>query len=160
MDFDPRSGGPRRAIGFGIPPIRLEEEEDQGATGDRLRPGRAEVSARLSPEAAREGVATLLEERQLIIRLLTEKKIEKDDALKLVADNRELILFMQGGSPYKFATEKVIYCLLAFSAAITLTLATLHALGKLDAAVMTTFVGTTVGGTLTTIAQKLGKVGR
>jgi hypothetical protein len=159
MDFDPRSGGPRRTIGFGIP-IRLEEEEDQGATADRLRPGRAAVSTRLSPEAAREVVDTLLEERRLVTRLLTEKKIEKDDALKLLADNRELILFMQGGSPYKFATEKVIYWLLAFSATITVTLATLHALGKLEAAVMTTFVGTTVGGTLTTIAQKLGKVGR
>jgi len=43
---------------------------------------------------------------------------------------------------------------------VILLLAGLHALGKLDAAVMTTFVGRQLVGTLATIAQKLGKVGR
>ena len=53
----------------------------------------------MTPDTAREFVGRLLDERQQITDLLTEKKIEKDDALKLLAENRELILFMEGGSP-------------------------------------------------------------
>ncbi len=160
MDFKPAVGRPRRTIGFGLPEIRMEEEEDQGTTADRLRQGRAELSTPVSSKAAAGSIEALLDERRQIIDLLTKKELGKGDALTLLADNRQPILFMQGGSPYKFATEKVIYSLLAFSATVILVLAALNAAGKLDVAVMTTFVGTTVGGTLTTIAQKLGKVGR
>jgi hypothetical protein len=158
MEFNLGTGERRRHIGFGATPARMEEWEQRSA--EPLPMGRADVASGVAPEATYSLLLRLMDEREHFTRLLTEKKIRKAEALRLLGDNRELILFMQGGSPYKFATEKVIRWLLLFSTAITLILAGFHAAGKLDAAVMTTFVGTTVGGTLTTIAQKLGKVGR
>jgi hypothetical protein len=63
--------------------------------------------------------------------------------------------------PLPFRTEHVVYAILAFSMATIVVLAYLTANGPhpLPTEVTTGFVGTVVGGTLTTIAQKLGKIG-
>jgi len=147
-----------RTIGFRPSSIRMEEEEEQGATYPET--GKAETLTRVGSEALSRALVEFTDERQRIIALIGDQKIEKDVALKLLAGNQELIAMMRGLSPYKFGTEKVIYSLLVFSAVVILTLALLNATGKVSVEVTTTFMGTVVGGTLTTIAQKLGKIGR
>ena len=67
-------------------------------------------------------------------------------------------LLLSGKS--SFRTEKVIYGILVFSAVVLITLACLTAFAGLAKEVTITFAGTVVGGTIATIAQKLGKVGR
>jgi hypothetical protein len=75
-------------------------------------------------------------------------------------ENRQFMVLLRGGSPYKFGTEKVIYSILLFSAIVLVVLACLTAFYGLPKEVTITFVGTVLGGTIATIAQKLGKVGR
>ena len=84
-------------------------------------------------------------------------KLTAADKFKLLEETR---LLMAQLYPARFKTEKVIYSILIFSALVILVLAPLTALGKLPAEVTVTFIGTVVGGTIATIAQKLGKIGR
>ena len=158
MKNDKSAGWHRRhSIGFGVPPvIRMEEEED-GVGGSSSGPM---YGALLSQADSSGALMALISERERIIDLLGENKIDKAQALALLADNRQILLSMQGRSRFGFATEKVIYALLTFSAGVIALLAYLNTTGKLPTDVTMTFVGTVVGGTLTTIAQKLGKVGR
>lgn len=66
MEFKPAVGRPSRSIGFGLPLIRMEEEEDQGTAADRLRHGRAEAAMPMPAEVASRAIDALIEERRRI----------------------------------------------------------------------------------------------
>jgi len=158
--------GPKWRIGFypGPPQIRMEEEEE---SPEPERPIRGRISTsqeRESSTAAEEPdaeqplnqlLAALFQERVVIL----QSTLPNDEKIKLLEQNRLAIATVRGGRSYKFATEYVIYAILFFSAFMITVLSLLTAFGHLPQEVTITFVGTVVGGTIATIAQKLGKVG-
>jgi hypothetical protein len=146
----------RFRIGFYPGPHQIRMEEEEGREDDNLRYGQAEVIDKASSEA----IAELLQQRATIIRSMDVSKLSTDEKFKLMEDTREMMIQLYGGNPTKFATEKVIYAILTFSGVVIIVLALLTSFAGLSSQVTTTFVGTVVGGTIATIAQKLGKVGR
>jgi hypothetical protein len=100
----------------------------------------------------------LVRERSEIIKMIEIQKLKVGEATRLLEQNSQLIGRVRGR--YSFGTEKVIYSILGFSAIVIVTLSWLTAFHGLPKEVTITFVGTVVGGTIATIAQKLGKVGR
>jgi hypothetical protein len=147
---------------FSAPPtIRMEEEEDfEMPAHEKSAFGKAKIIESLSPDVAGRLVEQLIEERRIIIDSLNKGNISTKDKMKLLDENRQFMVLLRGGSPYKFGTEKVIYSILLFSAIVLVVLACLTAFYGLPKEVTITFVGTVLGGTIATIAQKLGKVGR
>ncbi|MGV7217206.1 hypothetical protein [Bradyrhizobium sp. UFLA05-112] len=146
--------GPRWRIGFypGPPQIRMEEEESPSSTSPPDY-GRTEKIG----EAGKQGIQELLRQRAVIIDSIGIAELSFDEKFKLIEETR---LLMTQLNPPRFATEKVIYSILIFSAVVILMLAPLTAMGKLPPEITVTFIGTAVGGTIATIAQKLGKIGR
>lgn len=146
----------KNPIGFPLPgPFpRMEEEDD---TQELSRTGFGESQSPLTKEEKEMLFDGLMRER---IYLLEAKDIENREKLKLLEGNRQLFIAVLGGSPYKFGSEKVIYAILIFSATVLVVLSLLTAFYQLPQEVTITFVGTVLGGTIATIAQKLGKVGR
>jgi hypothetical protein len=135
----------------GPPEIRMEEEEEpETQTWDYGRTERID-------EVAKHNIDELLRQRALIIGSMDIAKLSAEEKFKLLEETRLVIAQLY---PARFKTEKVIYSILVFSALVILVLAPLTALGKLPAEVTVTFIGTVVGGTIATIAQKLGKIGR
>jgi hypothetical protein len=147
---------PRFRIGFHPGPHQIRTEEEEGRDDDDLRYGQAEVVDRISSGA----IAELLRQRAMLIDSMDVSKLSNVEKFKLMEDTREMMIQLYGGNPTKFATEKVIYAILTFSGAVIIVLALLTSFAGLSSQVTTTFVGTVVGGTIATIAQKLGKVGR
>lgn len=149
---------PKRQIGFiqDHPNIRMEEEEGPGSFEEA--PIRMPAFVEMSKEDKTRFFEQLVDERKTIL----ESKFTVRERLKLLEENRQFLAVANGGSPYKFGTEKVIYGILIFSAVVILALACLNVFSPkpLPTEVTSTFVGTVVGGTIATIAQKLGKVGR
>ena len=141
----------RRPAGFieGAPTIRMEEDADEGYARGM---GFADT-ARFQDLLER-----LARERMEIIKLIEIQKLNVAEATKLLEQNSQLIARVRGR--YSFGTEKVIYSILGFSAIVIVILSWLTAFHSLPQEVTITFVGTVVGGTIATIAQKLGKVGR
>jgi hypothetical protein len=147
----------RRPIGFvpsvtGVPTIRMEEAAD-GEEYERHSRGSAEIVRQWQSMAER-----LCHEREEILDLIKNQKLSVKEGAKLLQANSQLIERLRGG--YSFGTEKVIYSILIFSGIVIVILSCLTAFLKLPEGVTTTFVGTVVGGTIATIAQKLGKIGR
>jgi hypothetical protein len=146
--------GPKWRIGIypGPPQIRMEEEEQpETRTWDS---GRIERGV---DEVAKHHIDQLLQQRASILNSMDIAKLSAEEKFKLLEETR---LVMAQLNPARFKTEKVIYSILLFSGLVILVLAPLTALGKLPAEVTVTFIGTVVGGTIATIAQKLGKIGR
>jgi hypothetical protein len=143
-------------MGFypGPPQIRMEEEE--GPSPQTPDYGRAEIV----DEVAKEAIGELLRQRARIIDAMDVASLTAEDKFKLLEDTRLMMSKLYGGDSTKFSTEKVIYSILTFSGVVIVVLALLTSFQKLPVEVTTTFVGTVVGGTIATIAQKLGKVGR
>lgn len=142
---------------LGRPTIRNEERssgtrEPIGFEDDLLddQPVRAKVAAdHISAALLRQ----LTEERRTI---LNDPKLSTRERLRLLESNRETIVLASGGSIKK--TENVVYSILIFGAAVIIILALLTVFGGLPSEVTLTFVGTVLGGTIATIAQKLGKI--
>jgi len=156
---------PRWRIGLypGPQQVRMEEEEE-APEGARFVRGRAST---VDPHAASAdtqeigdpAVAALIEERLMILKSINLENLSAGEKLKLLEQNRLSLNTLRGGRMYKFGTEAVIYSILIFSGVLILALAVLTAKYDLPKEVTITFVGTVVGGTIATIAQKLGKVG-
>ena len=147
---------PKWRIGFypGPPQIRMEEEEGSSSQTSDYR--RAATVDRI----AEQHIDELLDQRARLIESMNVPELSTEDKFKLLEDTRLLMIQLRGGNPVRFATEKVIYAILIFSALVIVVLALLTAFSGLPKEVAITFVGTVVGGTIATIAQKLGKVGR
>jgi hypothetical protein len=151
---------PKRQIGFiqETPPLRMEEAVGPGSSQEETGP--KPPLSELSDEDKMRFIQWLLEERRTI--LASSEKLTVKQKLKLLEENRQFLAVANGGSPFKFGTEKVIYGILIFSALVIIVLACLNVFSPtpLPTEVTSTFVGTVVGGTIATIAQKLGRVGR
>jgi hypothetical protein len=147
---------------FHIPIVRMEEEEQtedearrvQGFSRGIADPLTVEDS-RVSSERMQELFATLMRERQAI---LADEKIRTKDKLRLLESNHRAILLLRGGRYKVFQSEYVVYSILAFSAFVLIALALLNVFAGLSTDVTLAFVGTTIGGTIATIAQKLGRI--
>lgn len=141
----------KRPIGFVVnkPEIVMEEAADAGDYG--LEKGTAYST--VLPETWDRLIRELAEERFAIIK----GEFKMDDKLKMLENNRQALASVRGN--YGFGTEKVIYAILLFSAFVLLVLSWLTAYHGLAKEITITFAGTVVGGTIATIAQKLGKIG-
>lgn len=98
-------------------------------------------------------VRELIAERHAI---LADSKLKAKERLRLLESNRQTIVVVSGGTIKK--TENVVYSILVFGAVVIVILALLTVFGGLPPEVTLTFVGTVLGGTIATIAQKLGKL--
>ena len=142
------------------PRIRMEEEE----TLDRPRISHVLLPPNMESEGEGEGdepwrvappseLGRLLEERQQILR---DDRLKVKEKLRLLESNRLALLLAHGGTVRK--TENVVYGILGFGAVVLIILALLTTFAHLPAEVTLSFVGTVLGGTIATIAQKLGKI--
>jgi len=95
-----------------------------------------------------------MHERQTI---LGDSKLSPKDKVRLLNTGR-YPLSIATGRGVLFKTEQVVYAILGFSLVVIVILALLTAYSGLPQEVTVAFVGTVVGGTTATIAQKLGKV--
>ena len=144
-----------------IPPIRMEEEEEAEPESLRRPIGYQTVSEREPVEGERnaEKVGRLLEkilnERQAI---LADDKLATRDKLRLLEANHRTLLVLRGGRVKVFKTEAVVFGILGFSTVMLLTLSVLNVKAGLSTEITLTFLGTTLGGTIATIAQKLGRI--
>jgi hypothetical protein len=138
----------------------MEEEEEGGYPSKKLPIGfagsragdgdsREDAAGSILPEILR----SLIEERQII---LAPGKTSSRDKLKLLEQNRKAIIIATGGRVN--TTENVVYGILIFGAVVLVILSLLTAFAKLPSEVTISFVGTVLGGTIATIAQKLGKL--
>lgn len=141
--------------------IRLEEEEE---AEDDYHP-RIGFSAELSRPEDRasnrtdfdinlaDAISELMQERRMIVR---NDQISTRDKLKLLETNRKALVIARGGTVRK--TENVVYGILLFGGVVVIILALLTTFADLPAEVTLSFLGTVLGGTIATIAQKLGKL--
>jgi len=141
----------------------MEEEGEVYGGGiprdSRPKPKRArdtdEEEPSIQPGASLDDfVRALMHERQTI---LGDSKLSPKDKVRLLNTGR-YPLSIATGRGVLFKTEQVVYAILGFSLVVIVILALLTAYSGLPQEVTVAFVGTVVGGTTATIAQKLGKV--
>ena len=145
--------------------IRMEEEEEECGEEIYERPPvgfqriRTEnlnqpqrVTSNISNEIAKT-IGSLAKEREEILK---NEKISSRQKIKLLESNRKAIIVLSGGKITK--TDSVIYGILIFGGIVILTLALLNVFGGLSTEITMTFIGTTMGGVIATIAQKLGRL--
>jgi hypothetical protein len=146
-----------------FPPIRMEEEEEIelmekprmgfAATVERTQPAAAEKEeARAIPDKT--ALHQLLEERRRIV----DAKLSTRSKLRLLQANRDAMIVAQGGNVTSRKRENVVYSILIFGGVVTVILALLTVQLQLPAEITLTFVGTVLGGTIATVAQKIGKI--
>jgi len=142
---------------FHAPILKMEEEEDGGdeerGIGFLAMPGADGAPERVV--ANRELIARLIEERQ---RIMADTSLKTRDKLKLLESNHRTTLMLRGGTFKSFKTEQVVYAILIFNALLLIVLALLNVFARLPVEVTLAFVGTALGGTIATIAQKLGRL--
>ena len=149
---------------IGTPIIRMEEEEEEGwAPSPPRRIGFAsEVSEgneqdtdssvrhnRVLPAGLEDFLRSFAEERKAIH---DNEKLTAKDKQRLLDENRKTLVVATGGTVRK--TDSVVYGILIFGGIGMLTLALLTTFANLPSEVTLTFVGTVLGGTIATIAQK------
>ncbi len=151
---------------YGIrPPFRMEEEEEESPAFDRVmrrigyrgqetyrEEGEVEGNSR-ALSAFLDVLTSLVRERDVII---TDEKLSAKDKRLLLDENRKAIVVAGGGKVTK--TDSVVYGILFFGGTVLIVLALLTTYADLPAEVTLSFVGTVLGGTIATIAQKLGKI--
>jgi hypothetical protein len=145
-----------------IPPARMEEEEETReerhqrigfaapSQNDRAEPvsqkrGTDEATARVFEQ--------LMMERQ---QILSDAKLSARNKIRLLESNRKTLVIVKGGSIRN--TENVVYSILAFGGLVLVILSLLTVYKDLPKEVTLSFVGTVLGGTIATIAQKVGKL--
>ena len=142
-----------------IPQVRMEEEEESESQRRRTPIGyRPETPYEESPTdrppaSSQADLERILTERQSI---LTDPKLTPNQKLKLLESNRQFLVILKGGHIRK--TENVVYGLLVFGGVLLVVLALLTVYAKLPSDITLSFVGTVLGGTIATIAQKLGRL--
>jgi hypothetical protein len=148
---------------FGGTPIRLEEEEEEGAfraltTGSLALPPKDNgddqptITAALA-KAQAAAVKQLMDERTAI---LADGQLGPKEKLELLRENRRTIIVTTGGNIR--TTDSVVYAILIFAGVVLVILAGMTAFGDLPVEVTLAFAGTTLGGTIATISQKLGRL--
>lgn len=148
----------------GRPRIRMEEEEEEGQQPPQKRGIGFGTPLELVEERNQQKVGLFTEAYQDLLRSLAEerRKIVDNDKLsarekrQLLDENRKTLVVANGGTVRK--TDSVVYGILIFGATVLIILALLTSFAGLDSRVTLSFVGTVLGGTIATIAQKLGKL--
>lgn len=149
---------------FHIPMIRMEEEEYTGGQESRqvgfgaahAEPQKEGQAKPKSPhESIPELIGKVIKERETI---LSDKGITPKERLNLLESNHRALLTLSGRNFKSFKTEQVVYWILGFSAVVLITLACLNVWANLPTEITLAFLGTTLGGTIATIAQKLGRI--
>jgi hypothetical protein len=146
-----------------FPPMRMEEEEEikgvekpgMGYTTQIEEPQKENLEKKetiIRPDTKL--LNQLMRERQKIV----DSKLWTRHKLKLLRANSDALVAAQGGSIKSSKRENIVYSILIFGGAVTVILAFLTIALDLPAEIALTFVGTTLGGTIATIAQKLGKL--
>lgn len=95
----------------------------------------------------------LLDERQEILK---NERLTTRDKLRLLENNRRTLVVASGGTIRQ--SENVVYGILLFGGLLVAILALLTVFADLPSEITLSFVGTVLGGTIATIAQKLGKL--
>jgi hypothetical protein len=152
----------------GYPPSVCMEEESQPAGGGfQIRAGpfakrdqdqdqdEEESERSIQSEIAPEFLMRLMKEREAILK---DPKLSAKDKARLLATGQYALTIASGGKWRSFKSEQVVYAILTFSAVVLIILACLTAFFGLAKEVTIAFAGTVVGGTLTTVAQKLGRL--
>jgi hypothetical protein len=139
-DGRPPPTAQKRPIGF------VHREEPSEDVEKRPQPSRIH-------EAYGDFLRALAEERGTIIN--SEKLTAKEKQV-LLDENRKTLVVASGGSVRK--TDSVVYGILIFGGAVLVILSLLTCFAGLPSDVTLAFVGTVLGGTIATIAQKLGKL--
>jgi len=131
------------AIGFSARQQSEQQEEQVHATPSRPR----------LPEGLEEFLRSLSQERKAI---LDNDKLTAKQKQMLLDENRKTLVVATGGTIRK--TDSVVYGILIFGGLVLIILSLLTTFAKLPSEVTLSFVGTVLGGTIATIAQKLGKI--
>ncbi len=150
---------------FTTPDVRLEMRVS--APGEPLRtPIGFSTEISDAKETGEEKHVTILTEASIdssIKQLLAERhaimnndKLRTGERLKLLEDNRRTLIAIRGGTYHK--TENVVYGILLFGALVLIVLSLLTVFAELPAEITLAFVGTVLGGTIATIAQKIGRI--
>ena len=105
------------------------------------------------PPELKDFLNSLSEGRRMIYE---NDKMSLREKRLLLDENRKAFLVATGGTITK--TDSVIYSILIFAGIVLIVLALLTTYANLPSEVVLSFVGTVLGGTIATIAQKLGKV--
>ncbi len=147
-----------------VPSIRMEEEEEKSGGGVRRRrpigfgtyeseDGDQDRYVYDYPDAIEKLLKSLAEERKVIVN---DEKLSAKQKQALLDENRKTLVVATGGSIRK--TDSVVYGILIFGGVVLVVLALLTTFADLPSEVTLAFVGTVLGGTIATIAQKLGKI--
>ena len=128
------------------PPIGYGTQLDLGEEHKQFKDGPI-------PESYHDLIKTLAEERRKII---DNDKLSAKEKRQLLDENRKTLVIASGGTVRQ--TENVVYAILIFAATVLITLAILTTCAGLPSEITLSFVGTVLGGTIATIAQKLGKL--
>jgi hypothetical protein len=122
----------------------MEEEQERGASGGGLR-----------PELVSDVLRELMRER---FEILKNENWTVEEKARLLGTQRDTLSAVTGTTIRVFKSEQVVYAILAFSLVVLLCLAWLTAYANLSKDVTIAFVGSVVGGTTATVAQKLGRL--
>lgn len=148
-----------------LPLIRMEEEEEDGWSEpirkqilgfNREVEPKQETETPKTPfvaEAYSQLLKDLAAERRMI---LENEKLTAKQKQELLDENRKTLVVANGGKVTK--TDSVVYGILIFGGLVMIILALLTTFAGLPSEVTLSFVGTVLGGTIATIAQKLGKL--
>jgi hypothetical protein len=153
----------------GVSWFRMEEEEEEGWTPpikhfgfgpsqEARQPEHQEAihsgpPRPMLPEILEEFLRSLAQERRSI---LENEKLSAKQKCSLLDENRKTLVVATGGKVTK--TDSVVYGILVFGGIVLIILALLTTFAHLPSEVTLSFVGTVLGGTIATIAQKLGKI--
>jgi hypothetical protein len=146
----------------GRPWIRMEEEEEAWppqrhnigfTTNVESEEERKQRKLARSSEAYQEFLKSLADERR---KILDDDKLSARQKYRLLDENRKMVVVANGGTVRK--TENMVYSILVFGGTVLVILALLTVYKNLPHEVTLSFVGTVLGGTIATIAQKLGKL--
>jgi hypothetical protein len=129
------------------------QEEEEGGYGPRVGGPAVAQAEPVSTSANSELLHVLAEERA---KILDNDKFSAKEKLALLDDNRKAIVVANGGTVKR--SENVVYGLLIFGGVGLIVLALLTTYAGLPHEVTISFVGTVLGGTIATIAQKLGNL--
>jgi hypothetical protein len=139
----------------GILMVRCEEaSEDFTWMPPRTGDGDPEGETQHGDQGSRERAAEAIFAERL--RILDDERLSPRMKLRLLEANRRAMAQASGGRV--FATESVVYALLAFGAIVIIVLACLTAFSNLPSEVTLSFTGTVVGGMIVTVAQKIGRL--
>ncbi len=137
----PRAPQVREVVATPVDPSRPAESEPELASTTDSTPDANALLHRL------------IDERE---RILAAEGLSSRERRALLQENRDVITMMRGGRVVR--SEGLVYAILVFSAVVIVAALVAAYVDKSLREVALTITGTVVGGTLTTIAQKLGTI--